>query len=205
MIYNYILKNYKYIFTFFLITIIIIVAVNIFTISYNSSSSLDFSTVLAQTDNSIFKNETTINGSKMDLMVMINPPMLHNANDTKNIVLSFIPHSIDLMGSSLTPKKIDHLDYNITITKDENEIWNKQFHDHDGNLMLEFNPVSNGKFKTEMGTEDPNRSHTTLYVIEGPIFLGNGTFNVLAQVVGIEFKPIPSPISDNFDIQTGQK
>jgi hypothetical protein len=171
-------------------------------ITKNFFISLNEHDIFAQVDdNEIFKNEIKINGSNIDLMVMINPAMLHNPTDRKSIVLSFIPKSNELTGSSLTPEQIDHLDFNINISKDGKEIFNKQFHDHDGNLMVEFIPILGNQTSEVGGSEDPDKTHTTLYMMERPIFVEEGTYTILSEIVGVEFNPIANTISDTFDIQ----
>jgi len=54
------------------------------------------------------------------------------ANDM--VTLEFTAKSDSLKGT--VTKAIDHLDYKVMVSKDGNEIWSEQFHDHDGNLEL---------------------------------------------------------------------
>lgn len=143
--------------------------------------------------------ESKQTGTNLDLSV--NPPSPIHESAGNNVTLLFLAKTKDLAGSSISPGKIDHLDYKISITKDGNQIWSKQFHDHDGNLTLQINPSSSGTIVVTGGTEDPGRSMTGPYAVTGPVFVQAGNYSVSAQVVGIEFNPLPSPLSDDFNLQ----
>jgi len=38
-------------------------------------------------------------------------------------------------------------------------------------------------------------------MISGPVFMDNGDYQISAQIVGIEFNPLPTPLVDDFNIQ----
>lgn len=116
------------------------------------------------------------------------------------ITLSFTALSSELEGSSISPGKIDHLDYSVAISKDGNEIWRSQdLHDHDGNLELQITPTE-GSFAVTGGQEDGSSS-TGPYMVTGPVFMDNGDYEITAQIVGIEFKPLATPLNADFDVQ----
>jgi hypothetical protein len=143
--------------------------------------------------------ESKQTGTNIDLA--INPPSPILKTKVNNMTLSFLAKSKDLEGSSVSPGKIDHLDYKVSITKDAAPVWSKQFHDHDGNLILQIKPSPSGSNLVTGGTEDPGRLMTGPYVVEGPILIEAGKYSISAQIVGIEFNPLPSPLSDNFILQ----
>ncbi len=120
-------------------------------------------------------------------------PFDNTANDM--VTLSFTAKSDELKGSGA----VDHLDYKVIISKDGNEIWSEQFHEHDGNLELQVTP-SDGSF-TVTGGEEVGSTETKAFMVKGPVFMDNGNYQVTAQIVGIEFNPLPTPLTDDFSIQ----
>jgi len=124
-------------------------------------------------------------------------PFDNTANDM--VTLSFTAKSDELKGTTMTSMVIDHLDYKVIISKDDNEKWSDQFHDHDGNLELQITP-SEGTF-TRTEAEEVGSSETKAYMISGPVFMDNGNYQVTAQIVGIEFIPLSTPLVDDFNMQ----
>ncbi len=122
-------------------------------------------------------------------------PFDKTANDM--VTLEFTAKS-DALKGALTGA-IDHLDYKVIISKDGNEIWSQQFHDHDGNLELKITP-SEGTFTTT-GGQEVGTSETKAFMVKGPVFMDNGNYQVTAQIVGIEFNPLPTPLTDDFNMQ----
>jgi len=120
-------------------------------------------------------------------------PFDNTANDM--VTLSFTAKSDELKGSGA----VDHLDYKVIISKDGNEIWSEQFHEHDGNLELQITP-SEGSF-TVTGGEEVGSTETKAFMVQGPVFMDNGNYQVTAQIVGIEFNPLSTPLTDDFSIQ----
>jgi len=120
-------------------------------------------------------------------------PFDNTANDM--VTLSFTAQSDELMGSGA----VDHLDYKVIISKDGNEVWSEQFHEHDGNLELQITP-SEGSFAVT-GGEEVGSTETKAFMVKGPVFMDNGNYQVTAQIVGIEFNPLPTPLTDDFNIQ----
>jgi len=171
-------------------------SVAIFLISW--TASLYLSETSAQEDIST-ETGSKLTGTNLDLLT--SSPLPFNQTADNDMTLSFMPKAKETEGTSFTPGKIDHLDYEISITKDGNMIWSKQFHDHDGNLRLQFHPSTSESILVSGGDEDPGRSTTSPYTVEGSIFVQDGSYDISAKIVGIEFNPLPSPISDNFNVQ----
>ncbi len=123
-------------------------------------------------------------------------PMLPFDNTVSDMVtLSFTAQSDELMGSGA----VDHLDYKVIISKDGNEVWSEQFHEHDGNLEIQFTP-SDGSF-TKTGGGDVGKTETKAFMVSGPVFMDNGDYQVTAKIVGIEFQALSTPLVDDFNIQ----
>jgi len=120
-------------------------------------------------------------------------PFDHTANDM--VTLSFTAQSDELKVTGA----VDHLDYKVIITKDGNEVWSEQFHEHDGNLELQITP-SEGSF-TVTGGEEVGSTETKAFMVSGPVFMDNGDYQISAQIVGIEFNPLPTPLTTDFNIQ----
>jgi len=38
-------------------------------------------------------------------------------------------------------------------------------------------------------------------MVSGPVFMDNGNYQITAQIVGIEFNPLPTPLTDEFNMQ----
>jgi len=137
--------------------------------------------------------EAMMSGVNLDLDIDPMLPFDNTVNDM--ITLTFTARSDALKGSGA----IDHLDYKVVISKDGNEVWSDQFHEHDGNLELQVTPAD-GSFTTTGGEEDGTTS-TGPFMVQGPVFMDNGSYEISAQIVGIEFNPLPTPLIDDFNIQ----
>jgi len=123
-------------------------------------------------------------------------PMLPFDNTVSDMVtLSFTAQSDELKVTGA----VDHLDYKVTITKDGNEVWSEQFHEHDGNLELQITP-SEGSF-TVTGGEEVGSTETKAFMVSGPVFMDNGDYQISAQIVGIEFNPLSTPLTSDFNVQ----
>ena len=139
--------------------------------------------------------EGTMTGTNLDLN--INPMLPFDRMTSEKVTLSFMAKAKELEGTSISPGKIDHLDYKVVITKDGMEVWSKQFHDHDGNLELVITP-SSGSITVTGGAGEGT---TGPYMVSGPIFTENGNYAISGQIVGIEFKPLSSPLKDDFSME----
>ncbi len=137
--------------------------------------------------------EAMMSGTYLSLDIDPMLPFDNTANDM--VTLSFTAKSDELKGAGA----IDHLDYKVMISKDGNEIWSEQFHEHDGNLELQITP-SEGSF-TVTGGDEVGTSETKAFMVKGPVFMDNGNYQVTAQIVGIEFNPLPTPLTDDFNMQ----
>ena len=140
------------------------------------------------------EEEAMMSGVNLGLDIVPMLPFDNTANDM--VTLSFTAQSDVLKGESGT---VTHLDYKVMISKDDSELWSKQFHDHDGNLELQITP-SEGSFSVT-GGEEVGSSETKAFMVQGPVFMDNGNYQITAQIVGIEFNPLPTPLTDNFTME----
>ncbi len=140
------------------------------------------------------EEEAMMSGVNLGLDIDPMLPFDITANDM--ITLSFTAQSEVLKGESGT---VTHLDYKVIISKNGDEVWNEQFHDHDGNLELQITP-SEGSFSVTGGKE-VGSSETKAFMVSGPVFMDNGNYQITAQIVGIEFNPLPTPLTDEFNMQ----
>jgi len=138
--------------------------------------------------------EAMMSGVNLDLDIYPMLPFDNTVNDM--VTLEFSAKSDELKGDS---GAVNHLDYKVMIAKDGNEIWSEQFHEHDGNLELQITPTE-GSFAVT-GGEEVGSSETKAFMVSGPVFMDNGNYQVTAQIVGIEFNPLPTPLTDDFNMQ----
>ncbi len=143
------------------------------------------------------KEGTILRGTNFDLN--INPALPFDRTANNMVVLSFNAKAEEFKGDSITPGLIDHLDYKVTMMNNDAEVWSEQFHDHDGYLELQI--TTSSSVEVTGGEGHSSKSSTGPYRISGPIFDKNGSYTVIARVVGIEFESLPSPMEDNFSIK----
>jgi len=140
------------------------------------------------------EEEPMMSGVNLGLDIVPMLPFDNTANDM--VTLSFTAQSDVLKGDS---GAVNHLDYKVMISKDGSEQWSEMFHDHDGNLELQITP-SDGSF-TVTGGQEVGSSETKAFMVQGPVFMDNGNYQVTAQIVGIEFNPLLTPLTDDFTMQ----
>lgn len=138
-------------------------------------------------------------GNNINLTIL---PFPLDTSKTNNITFYFTPNSNQstFLGSSITPNKIDHLDYLVIISQNGKEVFHQQMHTHSGNLTLEFTGGS-GAIGVTGGQSDPNNTTTGPYMVSGPVFTGTGNYEISASIVGVEFNPLPTPLGDKFTLQ----
>jgi hypothetical protein len=150
---------------------------------------LTVSSANAMTDNG------QMNGNYMMLTIT---PFPVDLSKSDNVTLQFSPNpnQKELFGSTITPSLIDHLDYLVIISKDGNEVFHNQMHTHNGVLTLEFSP---GSAPVSVTGGESNSAHTETgpFYVSGPVFTGNGNYDISASIVGIEFNPV-TPSEDKF-------
>lgn len=135
---------------------------------------------------------TMLPGEKIDLTV--NPSLPFDRTMNQKVTLTF-------MSKGDGGKAVIHTDWAITISMNGNEVFKKDFHDHDGTLDLEVTPEQMSAFGVgKPSTDDINKLVTSSFPVKGPLFMDNGMYEVNAQITGIEFKPLSTPITQDFSI-----
>ncbi len=132
---------------------------------------------------------TVMPGEKIDLMVNHELPL--DVAEYDEVMLAF-----KSKGSDGGP--IVHTDYRVTIMKDGNEVFKHNFHDHDGILELEFKKMDQAPMVTDPDVDDPGKLITGTFGVNGRVFAENGNYEIKAEITGIEFKPLPTPITQDF-------
>ena len=94
-----------------------------------------------------------------------------------------------------------HVDHQVVVAKDGNEIWSQTFHDHDGNLEIEITPTDSSSFSVTGGADIGGKTSTGAFMVSGPVFNEMGTYSVTGTITGIEFIPLPIPLADEFSIE----
>lgn len=86
-----------------------------------------------------------------------------------------------------------HIDYVVKVLKDGEELFRKQFHDHEGDLKVTFEYLE-GEVRTE-----GSAAAGGIFTVYGTIFSTPGTYDIVVSVVGIEFSSI-NPFSNQTTI-----
>lgn len=135
---------------------------------------------------------TLLEGQQIDLVV--NPGLPFDPLTNEKVMLTF-------KSKGANGKPIIHTDYSITITKDGKQVFNQKFHDHDGILELEIIPMEMDLQVSKPNVDDPEKLITGSFGVMSRLFIENGSYDIKAQITGIEFKPLPSPITQNFGLE----
>lgn len=135
---------------------------------------------------------TVLTGEKIDLTV--SPALPYDRTTGDKVMLTFT-------SKGAGGKPIDHLDWMIEISTNGKQVFNQKFHDHDGVLELDVTPKEMSSFDVgKPSQDDPGRLVTSAFPVTGPLFLENGMYGVKAQIVGIEFKPLSIPVTQDFSM-----
>lgn len=146
-------------------------------------------TALAQTSSG---TQTVLTGEKIDLTV--NPALPYDSATGDKVMLTFTSKGAD-------GKPINHLDWMIEISTDGKQVFKEKFHDHDGVLELDVTPKEMSSFDVGRPSQDDlGKLVTSAFPVTGPLFLDNGVYEIRAQIVGIEFKPLSSPVTQDFSM-----
>ena len=80
-------------------------------------------TALINSSSAFAQAGTMMSGTNLDLSIN---PLPFDRTTSEKVTLSFTAKAEELEGVSVTPGKIDHLDYKVMITKDGKEVWSEQ-------------------------------------------------------------------------------
>jgi len=135
---------------------------------------------------------TVLPGQQIDLIV--SPGLPFERDEYKDVTLTFKSKGSD-------GKPIVHTDYMITITRDGKEVFKNKFHDHDGVLELKVTPTDMSTTVSKPEVDDLGKLITGPFGVMGKVLNENGNYEIKAEITGIEFKPLPSPITQNFNAE----
>ncbi len=91
---------------------------------------------------------------------------------------------------------IRHIDYRVRVSLGGELKFEREFHDHEGDLKVIFVP-GDGSISVSGSPEEGG-----VYTVNGPVFTVEGTYSIEVSIVGIEFSPI-TPITKTYTLGVG--
>ena len=158
------------------------------------------STVIITTKQSAFADGLTqeqlsasLGNRKADLLIKMNPPVV----TTETLSQGQKPTVQFRLFDSNTNQSFNHVTYYIIIEKDGKRLLSNMFHDHNGDLILQVNPVNaTGKAATNAtsisrGEPDPlldilAASENNPITISGPIFVRGGLYHFIVRIETVD-------------------
>jgi hypothetical protein len=176
------------------------------------------STVIITTKQSAFADGLTqeqlsasLGNRKADLLIKMNPPVV----TTETLSHGQKPTVQFRLFDSNTNQSFNHVTYYIIIEKDGKRLLSNMFHDHNGDLILQLNPVNaTGKSAAANttsisgGEPDPlldivTASENNPITVSGPIFVRGGLYHFIVRIetVDSDYSMLPNnqePIYDSW-------
>jgi hypothetical protein len=152
----------------------------------------------------------SLGNRKADLLIRMNPPVV----TTETLSQGQKPTVQFRLFDSNTNQSFNHVTYYIIIEKDGKRLFSDMFHDHNGDLILQVNPVNaTGKAATNTtsisgGEPDPlldilTASENNPITVSGPIFVRGGLYHFIVRIetVDSDYATLPynqEPIYDSW-------
>jgi hypothetical protein len=176
------------------------------------------STVIITTKQSAFADGLTqeqlsasLGSRKADLLIKMNPPVV----TTETLSQGQKPTVQLRLFDSKTNQSFNHVTYYVIIEKDGKRLLSNMFHDHNGDLILQVNPVNaTGKAAAANttsisgGEPDPlldilTASKNNPITVSGPIFVRGGLYHFIVRIetVDSDYSMLPNnqePIYDSW-------
>jgi hypothetical protein len=176
------------------------------------------STVIITTKQSAFADGLTqeqlsasLGSRKADLLIKMNPPVV----TTETLSQGQKPTVQLRLFDSKTNQSFNHVTYYVIIEKDGKRLLSNMFHDHNGDLILQVNPVNaTGKAAAANttsingGEPDPlldilTASENNPITVSGPIFVRGGLYHFIVRIetVDSDYSMLPNnqePIYDSW-------
>ena len=176
------------------------------------------STVIITTKQSAFADGLTqeqlsasLGSRKADLLIKMNPPVV----TTETLSQGQKPTVQLRLFDSKTNQSFNHVTYYVIIEKDGKRLLSNMFHDHNGDLILQVNPVNaTGKAAAANttsisgGEPDPlldilTASEINPITVSGPIFVRGGLYHFIVRIetVDSDYSMLPNnqePIYDSW-------
>jgi hypothetical protein len=134
----------------------------------------------------------SLGNRKADLLIKMNPPVV----TTETLSQGQKPTIQFRLFDSNTNQSFNHVTYYIIIEKDGKRLLSDMFHDHNGDLILQVNPVnatSKAAANTSIsrGESDPlldilTASETNPITISGPIFVRGGLYHFIVRIETVD-------------------
>src|SRR5919199_1934561 len=153
----------------------------------------------------------SLGNRKADLLIKMNPPVV----TTETLSQGQKPTVQFRLFDSNTNQSFNHVTYYIIIEKDGKRLLSNMFHDHNGDLILQLNPVNaTGKaaaantISISGGEPDPlldilTASENNPITVSGPIFVRGGLYHFIVRIetVDSDYTLLPNnqePIYDSW-------
>jgi hypothetical protein len=153
----------------------------------------------------------SLGNRKADLLIKMNPPVV----TTETLSQGQKPTVQFRLFDSNTNQSFNHVTYYIIIEKDGKRLLSNMFHDHNGDLILQLNPVNaTGKAAAANATSisggepDPlldilTASENNPITVSGPIFVRGGLYHFVVRIetVDSDYTLLPNnqePIYDSW-------
>ena len=155
---------------------------------------------------------SSLGNRKADLLIKMNPPVV----TTETLSQGQKPTVQFRLFDSNTNQSFNHVTYYIIIEKDGKRLLSNMFHDHNGDLILQVNPVDATNSKAAAanttsisgGEPDPlldilTASENNPITVSGPIFVRGGLYHFIVRIetVDSDYTMLPynqEPIYDSW-------
>jgi hypothetical protein len=134
----------------------------------------------------------SLGNRKADLLIKMNPPVV----TTETLSQGQKPTIQFRLFDSNTNQSFNHVTYYIIMEKDGKRLLSDMFHDHNGDLILQVNPVnatSKAAANTSIsrGESDPlldilTASEANPITISGPIFVRGGLYHFIVRIETVD-------------------
>src|ERR687886_3008651 len=135
----------------------------------------------------------SLGNRKADLLIKMNPPVV----TTETLQNGQKPTVEFRLFDSNTNQSFNHVTYYIIIEKDGKRLLSDMFHDHNGDLKIQVNPINtttgNAVATTSLSGGDPDpllgiltATQTNPIVASGPIFVRGGLYHFIVRIETVD-------------------
>jgi hypothetical protein len=134
----------------------------------------------------------SLGNRKADLLIKMNPPVV----TTETLEQGQKPTVEFRLFDSNTNQSFSHVTYYIILEKDGKRLLSNMFHDHNGDLKIQVNPINTtgnaaATTNTSGGKPDPlldilTASETNPIIASGPIFVKGGLYHFIVRIETVD-------------------
>src|SRR5918912_3427942 len=137
----------------------------------------------------------SLGNRKADLLIKMNPPVV----TTETLSQGQKPTVEFRLFDSNTNQSFSHVTYYIIIEKDGKRLLSDMFHDHNGDLKIQVNPINTTTSKSDNNTttslsggeQDPlldilTATQTNPITVSGPIFVRGGLYHFIVRIETVD-------------------